>query len=163
MKQLLFKKRSFDIATLLITGTILICVLAQSQAANSRRAPNAIWVHDQLYSTIGTPTSFQSPPEQSTDVIYSFAGSGLEGQRSVAEVAPGDPEYNGGRWRVMAVMFTEQGLMTFDGDNDGVVDAEITNAELLWMYVESGDLEVIDTGTRFECPLLPNRGVRQGS
>lgn len=61
---------------------------------------DAIWVHDALYNTIGTDTSFKSPPPGSTDVIFSFANSGLAGQRSVAVYAPGDPQYNGGRWHV---------------------------------------------------------------
>lgn len=125
-----------------------------AQAARAGHAPNAIWVHDSIYGTIGTDTAFKSPPPHSTDVIFSFADSGLAGQRSVAVYAPGDPEYNGGRWHVMAVAFTDSGKALFDSDNDGVVNMELTNAEDLMMAAEMGFLTIMDTEVRFECPLL---------
>ena len=146
-------KRAWDAIAM---GIPILCVaVAVSQAWAAGAIRNAIWVHDRLYGTVGTPTTFKSPPPQSLDVIYSFANSGLKGQRSVAEAAPGDPDFNGGRWKVMGVSFTAQGLDAFDKDDDGNVDMEITNAEDLWSYVDSGDLLVMDTGIRFECPLLP--------
>ena len=126
-----------------------------AQAAKAGHAPDAIWVHDSLYGTIGTDTAFKSPPDQSTDVIFSFADSGLLGQRSVAVYAPGDPEYNGGRWHVMAVTFTASGKAVFDLDNDGTVNFELTNAEDLMDAADLGYLVISDTPVRFECPLLP--------
>jgi hypothetical protein len=129
--------------------------LSFAHAAKAGHAPDSIWVHDSLYGTIGTDTSFNSPPSQSTDVIFSFADSGLMGQRSVAVYAPGDPEYNGGRWHVMAVAFTASGKALFDPDNDGTVNMELTNAEDLMDAAEMGLVTITDTPVRFECPLLP--------
>ena len=129
--------------------------MAPALAAKAGHAADAIWVHDTLYGTIATDTAFKSPPDQSTDVIFSFAGSGLTGQRSVAVYAPGDPEYNGGRWHVMAVTFTDAGKAVFDPDNDGIANMELTNAEDLMTAAEMGYLTIADTPVRFECPLLP--------
>ena len=81
----------------------------------------------------------------------------MGGQRSVAEVAPGDPGYNGGRWHVYAVSFTEAGLMEYDQDGDGVANLELTNAEAVLDAADLGLLTISDTGVFFECPLLPSR------
>ena len=144
------------IAAIIITT---VCVWASSQALADRatRVANAIWAHDQLYDTVATDTAFKSPPPQSTDIIYSFADSGLMGQRSVAEAAPGDPDYNGGRWNVKVVVFTPMGLTIHDGDGDGVADFELTNAEQVQHHESLGHLMIIDPGVHFECPLLPRR------
>jgi hypothetical protein len=105
-----------------------------------------------------TPTSFLAPPEHSTDLIYSFMMSGLRGQRSISEAAPGDRDYNGGRWSVKAVIFTPDGILAHDGDGDGVVDFELTNVEDLLTHADLGHVEILDTTIYFECPLLPRRG-----
>lgn len=144
-----------------LAGGICLWVAGQitpAHAGKAVHAPNAIWVHNTLYGTIVTDTSFKSPPPQSTDVIFSFADSGLSGQRSVAVYAPGDPLYNGGRWHVMAVAFTEAGKALFDPDNDGKVNMELTNAEDLMTAAEMGYITITDTPVRFECPLLPQHG-----
>jgi hypothetical protein len=130
------------------------------QAAKATRVVDAIWVHDTLYGTVGTDTAFKSPPAHSTDVIFSFADSGLLGQRSVAVYAPGDPEYNGGRWNVMVATFTDSGKALFDPDGDGTVNMELTNAEDLVEAVEMGYLTIAEAGVYFECPLLPQRNRR---
>jgi hypothetical protein len=137
----------------------LLCLGAAGQftpawAAKAVHAPDAIWVHDALYGTVATDTSFKSPPPQSTDVIFSFMGGGLEGQRSVAVYAPGDPEYNGGRWNVMLVTFTDSGKTFFDPDGDGTVNFELTNAEDVLSAAELGYLTLTEPGVYFECPLL---------
>jgi len=144
---------------LVLAGGVCLWVaslFAPAYAAGAGHASNAIWVHDSIYSTIGTDTSFKSPPDQSTDVIFSFGGSGLLGQRSVAVYAPGDAAYNGGRWRVMAVTFTDSGKALFDPDGDGKANLELTNAEDLLEAAELGYLTISDTNFGFECPLLPS-------
>jgi hypothetical protein len=127
-------------------------------AGSAGHAKAAVWADDQLFDVILTDTSFKSPPPQSTDVIFSFAASGLSGQRSVAESAPGDPDYNGGRWTVFVVTFTELGKSIHDPDGDGVVDFELTNAEDVLHHAELGHLTLQEAGIYFECPLLPRRG-----
>ena len=139
-------------------GALMLTQVPTMLADPAGRAANAIWVHDELYGTVATDTAFTSPPPQATDVIFSFANSGLEGQRSVAEHAPGDREYTGGRWNVMVVTFTPLGKTIHDGDNDGEVDFELTNAEQVLHHAELGHLTIAEPGVYFECPLLTSRG-----
>jgi hypothetical protein len=141
------------IAFVLTTATVLHCTTMPTVAAG--RVVDAIWANGRIYGTVATPAFFKKAPPHSTDIIYSFDGGGLTGQRSVAEAAPGDSDYNGGRWRVMAVTVTTQGFLVLDLDGDKVIDDEITSSEDLLMYVSAGLLTFMDTGIRFECPLLP--------
>jgi hypothetical protein len=119
---------------------------------------NAVWVDGYLYDTVVAPAEFTDPPEHSTDPIYSFGMSGLRGQRSIAEDAPGYPDYNGGRWAVSLVIFTPAGLEYFDR-GDGVIDMdkEIQSALELFVFKTMGLVEIVDTDIYFSCPLLPRR------
>ena len=83
--------------------------------------------------------------------------SGLAGQRSVAESSPGDPDYNGGRWDVQMVIFTDQGIQTLDADGDGTIDYELTTEEEVLDQEEQGNLIINEANFYFECPLLPRR------
>jgi hypothetical protein len=91
-------------------------------------------------------------------MIYSFMMSGLEGQRGVAESAPGDRDYNGGRWDVQMVTFTTSGMAAHDPDGDGMVNFELTSAEAVLEHEELGHIIINDADFYFECPLLPRRG-----
>lgn len=144
-----------------VLGVFAAGHLTPTFAGKASRSADAIWVHDSLYGTVGTDTSFSSPPIDSTDVIFSFMDSGLMRQRSVAVYAPGDTLYNGGRWNVMAVTFTAAGKAFFDPDNDGKVNFELTSAEDLLDAAEMGYLIIAETGVYFECPLLPQPMPRQ--
>jgi len=151
--------RSLWLGTLAgVLTLVVITHLTPAVAGKATRVADAIWVHDSLYGTVATDTAFNSPPPQSTDVIFSFMGSGLDGQRSVAVYAPGDPEYNGGRWNVMLVSYTAAGKAWFDPDNDGTANFELTNAEDLVQAAEMGLLTISEAGIYFECPLLPQPG-----
>lgn len=121
---------------------------------------DAIWVDDELYRTVITSATFLSPPLHSTDAIYSFMMSGLMGQRSIAEAAPGDRDYNGGRWNVQMVTFTDAGVAEFDMDGDMSVDVEITNLADLMDAEALGYVEIMPANFYFECPLRPSRGQR---
>ncbi|MDF1553178.1 MAG: hypothetical protein P1P84_08960 [Deferrisomatales bacterium] len=145
------------IATSLATAILLLFAAQLAAAAPATRVANAIWAHDSIYDTVATDTTFMSPPLHSTDVIYSFMMSGLMGQRSVAEYAPGDREYNGGRWNVQVVVYTPAGLEEFD-DGSGFVTYELTNAEAVEEAADQGLLTIRPANFYFECPLIPNRG-----
>lgn len=133
----------------------LLGVLASNVLADrAMRVQDAIWAHDRIYDTILTDTNFKSPPAHSTDVLYNFGMSGLMGQRAVAEYAPGDRHYNGGRWDVKLVMFTTQGLAAHDPDGDGTANFELTNATAVLAHVELGHITIMDANHYFECPLL---------
>jgi hypothetical protein len=74
---------------------------------------------------------------QSFDGLYKFT-NGVEGQLAVAEAAPGNPAYNGGRWIEYSV--------TFNG-----------NPELVTSFaqLQTLDVTIVETGNYFQCPLLP--------
>ena len=142
-------------STLAILGTALLVTLpAAASAAGAMRVSNAIWADNELFSTILTPASFTAPPKDSVDLLYNFDMSGLRGQRSVAESAPGDPTYNGGRWWVQMVIFTDSGKALFDPDGDGAVNFELMSAADVLQHASLGHLEIFPTSVFFECPLL---------
>ena len=112
----------------------------------------AFYVDGQLYRTVGTPTNLSGTgaPAQSWDVIYDFGGA----QLNVAEAAPGDSDYNGGRWQVHALAFPAgyaAAVASGDLDGDGVLDS----AEEVQAALAAGT--ALDAGVvkQFECPAIP--------
>ena len=144
-------------ASVFLAFVVVTVFAASALAGGAVRVPAAIWAGGEIYGTVVTPTTFVSPPEHSTDKIYSFMMSGLAGQRSVAESAPGDPEYNGGRWDVQMAVFTDQGIAAHDQDNDGIVDFELTSAEEVLAHEALGHIIINEADFYFECPLIPTR------
>jgi hypothetical protein len=116
-------------------------------------APNAFWVDGSLYATVGTPTDL--PDRGPKDGIYVFTN--LNGQRPVAEAKPGDRDYNGGRWQVTLIEFTQQGLDAHDADNDGVADFELQSWEMVQQHMGLGHLAMAGQGPSFVCPVIRNR------
>ena len=102
----------------------------------------AFYVDGQTYRTVGTPTALPSrAPAHSFDVLYVFGEGAPEGQLPVAEAAPGQRGYNGGRWVVMQVEYTGADVLT---SNEQVEDA-----------LEHGELVVTDPdAARFVCPVI---------
>jgi hypothetical protein len=90
-----------------------------------------IYAFDTAFKTIATPTSL--PNRGSTDTIYVFPDCAT--CASVSDAAPGTPGYNGGRWKVVAA----SGITT-----------QLTNADAVLAAASS----LVDTGTRFVCPLI---------
>jgi hypothetical protein len=95
-----------------------------------------IYAHNELFRTVGTPTDL--PDRGEFDTIYVLGGN----LASVSESAPGDGDYNGGRWEVRMVTFTS------------IAPTQFTNAEDLLAAAESGDITISDVVRRFECPLI---------
>jgi hypothetical protein len=89
-----------------------------------------IYAFDQAYQTVATPTSL--PDRGPTDTIYLFPD--CSSCASVSEAAPGYAGYNGGRWKIVAAY----GITT-----------QLTNAD----DVAAAASSLVDTGTRFVCPL----------
>jgi len=145
------------------TVFVVLCLTVVSMAAagpvmaKATRVAEAIWAHGVLYDTVITPATFVSPPEHSTDTIFNFMMSGLMGQRAVADAAPGDRHYNGGRWSVYVAVFTDVGQETLDEDEDGFVDFELTSADQVLHQVSLGNVEVHPANFYFECPMLPRK------
>lgn len=139
-----------------LTILALILLVASTTAAlagPSTRVANAIWAHGRIYDTVAIANAFRQPPSHSVDLLYNFSMSGLMGQRSVSESAPGDTDYNGGRWWVQMVVFTDAGLAEFDANHDGYVDYELTSAEDVLEQEALGNVEIHETAAYFSCPL----------
>ena len=128
---------------------------ATSFADRAQKVENAIWANDQIYGTILTDTSFRSPPPHSTDTLYNFGMSGLMGQRAVSSSAPGDSDYNGGRWSVQLVTFTTAGIAAHDPDGDGNVNFELTSEAAVLAHYALGHIDIMDANFYFACPLIP--------
>ena len=112
----------------------------------------AFYVDGSLYRTVGTPTDLSSTgaPAHAWDVIYEFSGA----QLNVADAAPGDRDYNGGRWQVHLLAFPHgysAALADGDLDADGVLDStdEIDAAIAAGSAVDTGVVK------QFECPAIP--------
>jgi hypothetical protein len=112
----------------------------------------AFYVHGQLYRTVNTPTDLSGTgaPARSWDLIYDFGGA----QLNVATAAPGDTDYNGGRWQVHGLAFPSgyaAAVASGDLDGDGVLDS----AEEVQAALTAG--AAVDTGVvkQFECPAIP--------
>src|SRR5690242_7779939 len=110
------------VAAIATAGGAVLGLGATAQASGV--SGPAIYVDHVLYRTVATPTDLSGTgaPAQSWDTIYNFFGA----QRSVATAAPGDRDYNGGRWQVHKVS-TPNGyaaaLAAGDLDGNGVLDA----------------------------------------
>jgi hypothetical protein len=113
--------------------------------------PNAIWADGILFGTVPTPNSL--PPHGPKDGLYNFTN--LTGQRAVAESKPGDRDYNGGRWQVTLLEYTQSGLAFFDPDGDGVANSEMTSWEMVQDHINMGHLAVVGPGPSFSCPMIP--------
>ena len=117
---------------LLITVVAAAVLAAPVMAAGKSIGPpsGTIYAFDQAYHTIATPTSL--PDRGPTDTIYVFPDCAT--CASVSEAAPGRPGYNGGRWKVVAA---------------SGITSQLTNADAVVAAASS----LVDTGTRFVCPL----------
>jgi hypothetical protein len=115
----------------------------------------AIYVNGVLYRTVGTPTDFSNTgaPRSSFETIYDFGGV----QANVAEAAPGDPGFRGGRWQVHALSFNTGYAATVAAhDTNGSNNLDST-AEIDAALSDPGPGGAIDLGVvkLFECPVIP--------
>jgi len=90
-----------SLVTTVVSGLAVIAFASAAMAGGSGGVSGpAFYVDGELYRTVGTPNDLSKTgaPDHSFDTIYEFFGL----QRNVATAAPGDPGYNGGRWKVPA-------------------------------------------------------------
>jgi hypothetical protein len=115
----------------IVTAVVLFVIPTGTLAAGLGPPGGTIYAFDQPYRTVATPTSL--PDKGAFDTIYVFPD--CPNCASVSETAPGRRDYNGGRWRVIAA----SGITT-----------QLTNAGDVVAQASS----LVDTGTRFVCPLI---------
>lgn len=130
------------ISAILGAGILLI---ALSATAFAKGPPGpAFFVDDQLYRTVGTPTDFSGTgaPAQSFDTVYQFFGV----ITNVASSAPGDRDYNGGRWMVIGATWNVDPYQLYSEEE--VLDA-----------AAAGDITLTESPIKwFECPVIPMPG-----
>ena len=111
----------------------------------------SFYVDGQLYRTVATPTDLSQTgaPDHSFDTIYEFFGL----QPNVATAAPGDPGYNGGRWRVHGLQFANYpaAVAAFDANDSGDFDSDEEVAAAL----AAGAATDIGIVKSFVCPVIP--------
>jgi hypothetical protein len=125
--------------------------LTLGAAATAGVTGPAFYVDGQLYRTVNTPTDLSGTgaPANSFDTIYDFGGA----QMNVATAAPGDRDYNGGRWQVRALSFPSgyaAALAAGDGNGNGVIDSD---AEL-GAAIAAGAVSIGTVVKQFVCPVI---------
>src|SRR6478736_7425330 len=103
MSRFLFSTGRARVAALAVGAAVAALSLSASGGAFAAgsggvTSEGVIYVDHVLYRTVATPSDLSNTgaPAQSWDLLYNFGGL----QKSVGEVAPGDPGFNGGRWQV---------------------------------------------------------------
>src|SRR5262245_22217885 len=99
--------RRFFTLSIIVVAAAASATIASAAGAGGVTGP-AFYVDGQLYRTVNTPTDLSrtGAPAHSFDTIYDFGGL----QPNFATAAPGDPGYNGGRWRVHALSFANYAI-----------------------------------------------------
>lgn len=121
--------------------TAVVAVLAISSIAFAQVGPpgGTIYANDQMFTTVATPTNL--PNHGKFDTIYVLGG----GLAAVADAAPGDMEFNGGRWEVRPITWLT------------ISPTQFTNAEQIHQAAMAGQISIGDVVKRFECPMIPKR------
>ena len=142
-------------ATTAAAGGVLMVLATGVAPASAGVTGPAFYVDGSMYRTVATPTDLSRTggPDKSFDTIYDFDGN----QASVATAAPGDRDYNGGRWRVHALSFPDgysSALEAGDMNGNDVLDSD---AELK-VAMDAGF--ALDAGVvkSFVCPVIPLPG-----
>jgi hypothetical protein len=130
---------------------IAAAALTLAAAASAGVTGPAFYVDGQLYRTVNTSTDLSGTgaPAHSFDTIYDFGGA----QLNVATAAPGDRDYNGGRWMVRALSFPSgyaAALAAGDGNGNGVIDSD---AEL-GVAIAAGTAAIGGVVKQFVCPVI---------
>jgi hypothetical protein len=133
------------LASILAALGLLLAVSAAPTFAGNGPPHLAFYVdgNPTPYRTVGTPTDLSNTgaPASSFDKLYALGGNGL---LDVAEAAPGDTDYNGGRWMVFPVTWNVTPYQLFSED-------EVLAA------AAAGDLTIASSPAKmFVCPVIPS-------
>ncbi len=131
-------------------GAAVLMAAAAAPASAGVTGP-AFYVDGEMYRTVLTPTDLSgtAAPADSFDTLYNLGSH----QPAVAEAAPGDRDYNGGRWMVHAISFPsgyDAAVIAGDSNGNGVLDAD---SEVL-AAISAG--AAVDDGVvrQFVCPVI---------
>jgi hypothetical protein len=135
-----------------VTGLLLVASTSIAGAAGSGGVTGpSFYVDGTLYRTVGTPTDLSrtGAPASSFDTIYEFFGVQ---PYNVATAAPGDAGYNGGRWMVHGLTFTNYAaaVASFDANGSGDFDSD----EEVEAAIAAGAATDIGVVKSFVCPAI---------
>lgn len=148
--------RKFSVILSVLALSLMVVLPAFADQPDSvggglgNKAPDfsaGVYGDGQAWGTKGT-TTLPAPNEknqQSYDKIFVFT-NGATGQLPVSEAAPGNPNYNGGRWSVQ--------LATWADDVPHEIPV-LTSYDEVTFHVGLGHLSIVDGDFYFQCPLLP--------
>lgn len=146
------------IKIMLMTAAVTAMAFTVSANPGKPSFSPGLWADGQTWGTKGT-TGLPAPTEQNIDsydpLFVIINSNNPDGQMPVAEAAPGNVAYNGGRWITYTAWWTEAGFAMFD-----TVPVVTSYADLLVHYMH-GYID-FDIGSPeggpppyFQCPLLP--------
>jgi hypothetical protein len=133
-----------------ISFIVMVLALGLIMAIPAFAAPGkpdfstGLYADGETWGTKGT-TDLPGPNgknDQSFDKLFVFT-NGAMGQLPVAEAAPGNPDYNGGRWA------------RYDAAWVGGTPEVLKSYDEVMDHVENGDIILVDAEVYFQCPLLP--------
>ncbi len=123
-------------------AALFLLLLAATAGAQVGPPNFETYANDELFSGVLTPRDL--PNHGKFDTIY-VLGDGL---KPVSDAAPGDQDYNGGRWEVRPVTWLT------------ISPQQFTNAGQVHAAATAGQIRIGEVVRRFECPLIPRRGNR---
>jgi len=135
---------------ILTLAATLVATLLFALPASAGVSGPAFYADGGVYRTVGTPTDLSGTgaPASSFDTIWDIAD-----QMNVAEAAPGDRDYNGGRWMVHALDYSDYDAVLDAGDlnHNGVLDStqEVEAAIDAGVATDGGVVR------SFVCPVIP--------
>ena len=128
-------------------GAAALALGALVQPAAAGVSGPAFYIDGELWRTVATPTDLpQTAPDHTFDVIYNVRQCQ---SRNVAEEAPGDTDFNGGRWRVHLIEFDDcaAALAAHDANGSGNFDF----AEEIEAAIATGDAVDLGVVRSFVC------------
>lgn len=138
---------------LICSALVVPAVLAKQPSFEPR-----IYADGQAFGTKGV-TTLPAPNEhnrESFDELYVIRNSNNPaGQLPVAEAAPGNPDYNGGRWFTHTVEWTEAAFVAHGYVPVLTSEQEVLHHQLLGHLVITEGSFPDGPEVYFECPLLP--------
>lgn len=110
----------------------------------------AFYVDGTAYRTVLTPRDLpRKAPAHSFDLLYNFG----DAQPAVAEAAPGQRDYNGGRWIVNLVSYSDGWQDYADGTTADGTQVFVSD-EAVEAAVGAGALDIVEDVRRFVCPVI---------
>ena len=142
---------------LMLTPLTMLLFLIGANLAHAD-APNfgpAIYGDGEVWGTkgLGELPEPNGRNNQSFDKLFIFI-NGAAGQLAVSEAAPGNPDFNGGRWSAQTVLWTAEGM-----EANPTLPVLKSYADIQ-LYHSRGHLAIAHGNPPgwpdyFECPLLP--------